>query len=254
MLRAEGLLSDRQRALIERLGCCVVTLSNVQRGKIVDALARTYHAQGRYADAEPLYKRSLAIFEKALGPDHPDVAASLNNLAEVYRAQGKYAAAEPLYKRSLAIGEKVLGPKHPDVANSLNNLAELYRAQGKYAEAGPLYKRSLAIQEKALGAEHPNVAQSLNNLALLYQAQGKYTEAEPLYKRSLAIYEKVLGSEHPHVAPASATWRSYTVPRASTQRRENWRPVPRRSRPSTPERTRQSELDVMNIAEWKEGL
>ncbi len=38
------------------------------------------------ADAEPLYKRALAIWEKALGPEHPHVAASLNNLAELYRA------------------------------------------------------------------------------------------------------------------------------------------------------------------------
>ena len=42
---------------------------------------------------------SLAIREKALGPDHPDVATSLNNLAELYEAQGRYADAEPLYKR-----------------------------------------------------------------------------------------------------------------------------------------------------------
>ena len=53
---------------------------------------------------------------KALGPDHPNVATSLNNLAELYRNQGKYAEAEPLYKRSLAIREKALGPDHPDVA------------------------------------------------------------------------------------------------------------------------------------------
>ena len=53
-----------------------------------------YRDQGRYADAEPLYKRSLAIREKALGPDHPDVAMSLNNLAAFYRAQGRYADAE----------------------------------------------------------------------------------------------------------------------------------------------------------------
>ena len=29
---------------------------------------------GRYAEAEPLYRRSLEIREKQLGPDHPDVA------------------------------------------------------------------------------------------------------------------------------------------------------------------------------------
>ncbi|MGH8500651.1 MAG: tetratricopeptide repeat protein, partial [Methylococcales bacterium] len=48
-----------------------------------------YHA-GQYGQAEPLYQRSLAISEKALGPDHPDVATSLNNLALLYSAQGAY--------------------------------------------------------------------------------------------------------------------------------------------------------------------
>ena len=50
-------------------------------------------------DAEPLYKRSLAILEKALGPDHPDAAAALNNLAELYCNQGRYPDAEPLFAK-----------------------------------------------------------------------------------------------------------------------------------------------------------
>jgi len=75
--------------------------------------------------------------EKALGPEHPDVAQSLNNLAELYRSQGRYAQAEPLYKRSLAMLEKVLGPDHPDVANSLNNLALLYDSQGGTRRPSP---------------------------------------------------------------------------------------------------------------------
>jgi tetratricopeptide (TPR) repeat protein len=70
----------------------------------LDREAQQLNQQGRYAEAEPLYKRSLAIREKALGPDHPDVALSLNNLAGLYDNQGRYAEAEPLYKRSL-IGE-----------------------------------------------------------------------------------------------------------------------------------------------------
>lgn len=43
--------------------------------------------QGKYAEAEPLYRRALAIQEKTLGPEHPKVAASLNNLAGVLRSQ-----------------------------------------------------------------------------------------------------------------------------------------------------------------------
>ena len=163
-------------------------------------LAGLYYAQGRYADAEALYKRSLAITKKALGPDHPDVALSLNNLAELYRVQGRYADAEPLYKRSLAIREKALGPDHPDVAQSLNNLASLYDSQRRYVDAEALYKRSLAIGEKAFGPDHPDVALSLNNLAGLYRTQGRYSEAEPLYKRSLVIWEKAHGPNSPDVA------------------------------------------------------
>jgi tetratricopeptide (TPR) repeat protein len=46
----------------------------------LNCLAAVYQSQGKYAEAEPLYKRSLKIREKALGKDHPYVATSLNNL------------------------------------------------------------------------------------------------------------------------------------------------------------------------------
>jgi CHAT domain-containing protein/tetratricopeptide (TPR) repeat protein len=164
-------------------------------------LAVVYQAQGKYADAEGLYKRALAIRERALGQDHPAVALSINNLALVYSYQGKYAEAERLYMRALAIKEKALGANHPDVATTLHNLAIVYGEQGRYADAEGLYKRALAIREKALGAEHPDVAMTLNSLAFfLYEEQGKYADAEGLYKRALAIREKALGAEHPYVA------------------------------------------------------
>ena len=52
-------------------------------------LAALYRLQGRYAEAEPLYKRSLAIVEKALGPEHPHLAIGLDNLGQLYYAQGR---------------------------------------------------------------------------------------------------------------------------------------------------------------------
>jgi tetratricopeptide (TPR) repeat protein len=62
--------------------------------------------------------RALAIREKALGPDHPDTAQSLNNLAALYYSQGNYAKAEPILIRALAIREKVLGPNHPETIST----------------------------------------------------------------------------------------------------------------------------------------
>ena len=37
----------------------------------LNILAVLYQAQGRYAEAEPLLKRALAIKEKSLGLEHP---------------------------------------------------------------------------------------------------------------------------------------------------------------------------------------
>ena len=133
-----------------------------------------------------MYKRSLAVGEKALGPDHTQVANYLNYLGTLYVSERRYAEAEPLIKRSLAIRENSLGPSHPDVANSLNNLASLYRSQGRYADAEPLFKKSLAIYEKAFGPDHPNVATLLNNFALLYDDQGRYADALPIVKKTIS--------------------------------------------------------------------
>ena len=53
--------------------------------------------QGRYAEAEPLYRKALSINEKMLGEDHPHTALSYNNLAYNLYDQGKYAEAEEVW-------------------------------------------------------------------------------------------------------------------------------------------------------------
>ncbi|MFQ5929483.1 MAG: tetratricopeptide repeat protein, partial [Acidobacteriota bacterium] len=72
----------------------------------LENLANLYRVRGRYAAAEPLYRRLLVIREQTMGPEHPYLATSLNILGKLYHAQGKYRTAEPLYRRALAIVEK----------------------------------------------------------------------------------------------------------------------------------------------------
>ena len=90
-----------------------------------------------------------------LGPDHPDVARSLNNLADLYEGQGRYADAEPLYQRALAIREQAVGPNHPDVAASTNNLASLYQAERRSTDALPLVQKMIASGSAQLGVALP---------------------------------------------------------------------------------------------------
>ena len=88
-------------------------------GSILSTFAQLYVGQDQYVAAEPLLKRSLAISEKALGPDHLGVAVALNNLTSVFQSQDRYAEAEPLLKRALAIGELAVRPEHPAVGSFL---------------------------------------------------------------------------------------------------------------------------------------
>ncbi len=53
-----------------------------------------------------LYKRSLAIMTKSLGPNHSNVVTILCNLASLYREQGRYAEATGTEARAAAIRAK----------------------------------------------------------------------------------------------------------------------------------------------------
>jgi len=54
----------------------------------------------------PLYRRSLTIWEKALGPEHPNVAQSLDNYAALLRETGRADEAAEMEARAKAIRAK----------------------------------------------------------------------------------------------------------------------------------------------------
>jgi len=88
-------------------------------------LALLLHAQGKYDQAEPLYRRAVEIDEKVLGKDHPDVAIQCNNLARLLQDQGKYDQAEPLFLRAMEIFQSQLGSDHPNTVATRENYDRL---------------------------------------------------------------------------------------------------------------------------------
>jgi serine/threonine protein kinase len=191
--------------LLPHASCCArlveeENFSSGEAGRVVGLTGHYLAQRGRFSQSEPLQWLALAISEKVLGPNHPDVAKSLNKLANLLNLQGRYAKALPLHERALAISERALGSDHPDVAKSLYDLARHLVERSRYGEALPLLERALAIREKASGPDHPDVADSLNNLASVLGDLGRDAEVLPLYERALAIYEKALGPDHPNVA------------------------------------------------------
>ena len=139
----------------------------------------------------------FAARAKTLGIDHPDTAASLDDLGCLLGGRNNHRKARLLHERALEIRERALGSDHFETAISLNNLSRSMRALGDFAGAQRTRERLLATCERTLGPEHPKTAMSLNNLANLVCDQGQFVMAQRLYEQSLTIFETALGPEHP---------------------------------------------------------
>ena len=75
-------------------------------------LATLYYAQNRYNEAEPLFRRSLAIRERKLGARHPNEVTTLKNYAVFLRSTERHDEAATLESRIKAIRAKNTDLRH----------------------------------------------------------------------------------------------------------------------------------------------
>jgi Protein of unknown function (DUF2914)/Tetratricopeptide repeat len=85
---------------------------------------------GDLAAADELLTSAARIQEAELGPVHPDLTSTLNNLAIVAEKTGRLGDAETFYRRAAAIASASLPPHHPTVADSRRNLEDFCREHG----------------------------------------------------------------------------------------------------------------------------
>ena len=139
-----------------------------------EATSRLLHNIGVYLyvradfnEAKSAYERALKIFEDTYGPDHPEVARTVEGLGIVMRELGDFEGAKELYERALKIEEDAYGPDHPSVARTVGNLGIVMRELGDFEGAKELYERALKIRQNRLGEDHYLTVKARNNLAAL---------------------------------------------------------------------------------------
>jgi tetratricopeptide (TPR) repeat protein len=81
--------------------------------------------QKRYAEAETVLERSLAIWQGKYGPQHYEAAVVKHNLAAIYQACGDQSRALRTYADVFHIKSHILGPTHPDVVSLHQHIARL---------------------------------------------------------------------------------------------------------------------------------
>lgn len=99
--------------------------------KSVLTAAETAAVAGDFKAAASELREALAIQEATLGPSHPDLADTLNNLGVASERAQQLDDAERYYRRALAVALAAFEPGHPFVATSRANLREFCEANGR---------------------------------------------------------------------------------------------------------------------------
>ena len=90
---------------------------------------------GDLASADELLRNAAEIQEQELGPHHPDLANTLNNLAIVAEKTERWTEAETFYRRAAAITASALAADDPMRVASRQNLEDFCRARGLSIDA-----------------------------------------------------------------------------------------------------------------------
>lgn len=123
--------------------------------------ARRLAREGRFAEAESLYRKVLSI--------RADVAGDYSNLGGALAGQGKLDEAIGFYRKAIELDD--------DDPYALNNLAMALAQKSEAEQAAGLLLQALAIEPKYPEARH--------NLGLVRASQRRFSEAIEHYQEAL---------------------------------------------------------------------
>ncbi|WP_437683313.1 tetratricopeptide repeat protein [Sorangium sp. So ce131] len=129
LMRAGVLIRFREQAMGDE--ALALTESDQSRAVALHEKGKLLRAQGKYREAETLFRQSLTLHEKAVGTEDSNYGGLLQGLAIVLRAQGKSGEAEVLLRQSLALYERALGVEHHLLCLILTELAAALSEQGR---------------------------------------------------------------------------------------------------------------------------
>ena len=135
------------------------------------------------------YQQSIALFEAALGWEHPSLVAPVMNLGGVYFRKGQLAPAEVLFRRALTVHERSHPAAHPDLIIILTNLGNIEHAQSHWDAALQHYARAQKVALALFGPDHAQVGIALVNVANTKLGMKDFEGARADFQRTLELWE-----------------------------------------------------------------
>jgi tetratricopeptide (TPR) repeat protein len=112
-------------------------------------LAWVLTGQNKWMEAEPLFRRALAIDEKYFGPENPRTVSRLLDLAEFLDPATHPKEIESLLRRALSLEEKIWGRDDVMLAAVMGKLSGALQGPQEGKEAEELARRAVKLCEQA---------------------------------------------------------------------------------------------------------
>ncbi len=157
----------------------------------------------RYGEAEKAYLEAIRILTVALGPEHPEVSNSYNNLGALYNKTDKPQKAADAYRLALKQRMVTIGPDHPSTTASRMGLGVALNKLGERAEAEAMLRDAKAAFAKSLGPQHWRTANAQYQLGIVLRDRGKHAEALAEVSAGHTILLAELGPDHPRTVAAA---------------------------------------------------
>jgi len=167
-----------------------------QLTRTLNVLGQSLASSDQGARAVALHQRSLALCEKAFGPQSREAAEVLSMLGDDAWRMGDLKTAQDYQTRALTVFETAVGPNHMATGIALGMLATIYKDRGEFATAIDLHRRAIVIYEKNLGPDHPRLVSQYNNLGLALKESGDPPGARTALEHALSISQSKLGPEN----------------------------------------------------------
>jgi tetratricopeptide (TPR) repeat protein len=153
------------------------------------SVGEALRSAGQEERALPLYRKSRAIYEKHLGPEHPRVASLWSQEGLIEMNEGKLSMAEQSMLKAIAILKRSCPNCQVELAVAQNNLGILRLRQKRYRDADESLSQAVELREKFSPRGTKELMESIENLAYTRKMEHRDEDAARLSKRAAGMME-----------------------------------------------------------------
>jgi eukaryotic-like serine/threonine-protein kinase len=173
-------------------------------GTAMRNLARTVRLEGRYQEADSLFRLSIESWRKG-DTGSPSLAEGLYEAAALRLDLDDLVGADTLAEEALRRRRYDYPDGHASIGRSLIQLATVHRRAGDLRRASAEVAEGDSILRAHLPATHSWIAEAVLERGQIQQAEGRLDRAEASEREALSILGTSLGAEHPEYAWATVT-------------------------------------------------